>query len=172
MERTTNGFTPTTQGFGEETGMAVITQEQQLAIIKAETGLIGKLTGTGESYCTFKPETPEQKVALYNAMSDPDKILKECINMEIKVKDVFCEVVYLESERTGMIEECPRIVLIDTDDVSYQCVSTGVYHSLKALFQIYGEPTWKDGITVIPFLKAIKGNRSVLTLQLPKAKKK
>lgn len=99
------------------------------------------------TYCSMTPKTFDEKKMLFNAMSSPDLKLRECINLEINVKDVYCEIVSITTE-DGEQVEAPRIVLIDTQGTSYQCVSMGVMNSLKRLFVVFGYPTWEEGIKV------------------------
>ena len=84
------------------------------------------------------------------------------------VKDVYCEIVDCavkdeKGELTGEVNKAPRVVLIDSDGKSYQCVSTGVFNSLKRLFGVFGYPTW---VRALPCkVKQISvGTRQILTL--------
>ena len=46
---------------------------------------------------------------------------------------------------------------------SYASVSVGIYNSLRKLIQVFGEPTWPDGIAV-KVVQHTKGNRKMLSL--------
>lgn len=111
------------------------------------------------SYCSMKTETMEEKQAFFNAVSDPDFKLADCINTVIKVKDLYCETVTLTDEKTGETSIAPRVVLVDVDGKSYQAVSTGIFNSLRRLMQVFGAPTWEGGLPVKVVQKNIGTNR-------------
>lgn len=124
------------------------------------------------AYCSIKCETFEDKARVYNAMSAPDDRLRNHINETIRIKDVYCEIVECalkdeKGELTGEVNNAPRVVIIDTDGKSYQCVSSGVFNSLKRLFRVFGRPTWENGLPCK--VKQINaGTRQILTLVVDK----
>lgn len=130
------------------------------------TSYIVDLTTRQKQYCSMKAETEKEKALLFNATNNPDMRLSDCINMTIKVKDVFVEAVNCTNSETGEMTVCPRIVLIDENNVGYQCVSIGIFSAIKKLFGVYGEPMhWKAPIPMI--VKQItKGERKMLTLNV------
>lgn len=128
--------------------------------------LVADMTTAQLSYCSIKAETDTDKAKLYNAMNNPDGRLADCINMTIAIKDLYIEVVNCTNEETGEVTACPRIVIIDDKGKSYQCVSIGIYSSLKKIIQIFGEPTaWTKPVKVM--VKQItKGKKQMLTLNV------
>ena len=114
------------------------------------------------SYCSIKPTTTEEKKALYNMMNSSDERLADCINQVIKVKDLYIESVEVKNEE-GITSIAPRIILMDTEGRTYASVSVGIYNSLRKLIQVFGEPTWPDGIAV-KVVQHTKGNRKMLSL--------
>lgn len=142
--------------------------ENTTALERAEVmemeGIKGQLVGVADQYCSIKPNTKEQKAMIYRAMNNPDKRLADMINMEIAVTDMYCEVVQLADQNTGEIVNMPRIVLIDENGVSYQCVSKGIFSSVRKLIGLYGEPTWHEPIHLI--VKSIKTRNSTTALTL------
>lgn len=120
---------------------------------------------TKESYCSFRPKDVNGKKILYRAMSNPDKKLNDCINIEICATDLYCETITIHNDETGEDRICPRLVIIDKDGISYQSVSIGVFNSLKRIIQIFGEPTWKDGIHIKP-IQVSRGVNKITTLEL------
>lgn len=123
------------------------------------------MTTAQTQFCSMKATTKEEKTALYNAMNNPDKRLADCINMQIKAKDLYVEVVNCTNEETGEITACPRIVIIDEKGVSYQAVSIGIYSALKKVIQVFGAPTWDDPVT-LEVKQITKGTRKMLTLNV------
>ena len=127
--------------------------------------LRNELITSPKSFCSMAVTSNEERKALYRAMNNPDKRLKDCINLTINVRDIYVETVELTNPETGELLPNQRIVLIDTDGVSYQCVSVGIFSALKKLIQLFGAPTWDDGLPVV--VKQInKKDRSMLTLEL------
>lgn len=121
------------------------------------------LTSQSSFYCSFKPETNEDKAKLYNMMNDVDERLSDHVNNALEIKDVFVEPVSLTRE-DGTVAVCPRVVLMDVNGITYGCVSMGVYNALKKLIAVYGEPTW-DGLKIVP--KQIqKDKRRMLTISV------
>lgn len=117
------------------------------------------------AFCSIKEDTLEAKKLVYNASNNPTHKIDDYINKEIALKDVFVEIIELANENTGELEQAPRIVLIDDEGESYQCVSNGIFGSLKKLMAIFGEPTWEDPIHVI--VKQVKVKRgTMLTLEV------
>lgn len=109
-------------------------------------------TASKGQYCSMRMDTLEEKVAVYNAMSNPDERIADHINEVIELKDVFCEIVECsrENQETGEIvkDEVPRIVLVATNGKTYQCVSQGIFQAVKRLIAIFGAPTWEQGLKV------------------------
>lgn len=121
----------------------------------------------GNMFSTLKAETIEEKAQLFNVMNNPEKRVSDMIGKVIRVKDVFAEEIELVNKETGETNRAPRIVLVDVDGVAYQAVSVGVMSALKKLFQIYGIPTWEDGIPLE--VRQIKnGINNILTFTVVK----
>lgn len=117
-------------------------------------------------YTSMKGETPEEKAKLFNAMNNPDKRISDMIGKVINVKDVFVEEVRFADEETGEVTYAPRIVVIDVNGESYQAVSVGVMSAFKKLFQLFGQPTWPNGIKLE--VKQVKnGKNNILTFAIP-----
>lgn len=138
----------------------------QTVVNDDDNRLIVNLTSRTTQYCSMKADTDQEKALLFNATNNPDNRVADFINMEISLKDVFVEAVRCTNRETGEVNICPRVVLIDSNNVGYTCVSIGIFSALKKLFGIYGEPkAWKAPIKVM--IKQItKGERQLLTLNV------
>ena len=123
------------------------------------------MTSAQTQFCSMTANTHEEKAAMYNAMNNPNKRLADCINMQIKAKDLYIEVVNCTNEETGEVNACPRIVIIDDKGVSYQAVSIGIYSALKKVIQVFGAPTWDKPVT-LEVKQITKGSRKMLTLNV------
>ena len=118
-----------------------------------------------ESYCSLKGATREEKMAMYNAVNSPDYKLSDFTGKVIEIKDVVIEQVQLTEESSGEVKNQARVVLIDVKGKSYQCVSNGIYNSIKKIIAIFGEPTWDEPVNVeVQNLSTAKG-RKTLTLK-------
>jgi hypothetical protein len=147
-------------------------------IVAESTNLL--VTEAQKSYYSMKPSTDKEKIALFNAINKPNHRIKDFVNKPILVKDVLLEMVTLkqtdgddkdmvviDDEGNPIEKEMPRIILIDVNGESYQCVSVGVFSAVKRIIQFFGEPTWDKGIKIIPTTVSV-GNKgwSALTLEL------
>ena len=104
---------------------------------------------TNPSYCSFAPESREERARLYRAMTNPDHKISDCINQEIALTDVFVEMVEMSNDETGEISRVPRCVLFAADGQTYAATSSGIYNALRRLSMVYGAPHWDDPIPVV-----------------------
>lgn len=118
-----------------------------------------------KAVCSVKAEDAASKAIVFNAATNPDYKLKSCINKKIRLKDLYAETIELMNDETGEIVNVPRIVLIDEDGASYECVSVGMFSAIRKLVAVYGEPTWYPPLEVTVKEKAV-GKGSMLTLQM------
>lgn len=153
----------------ENKEMAVINPVQTVATVNqfADEGfnIVADMTTAKTQYCSMIAETDQDKAKLFNAMNNPDMRLADMINMKLRAKDLYIEVVNCTNTETGEVTPCPRIVIIDDKGVSYQAVSLGIYSALKKVIQVYGAPTWKNPIT-LEVKQVTKGERKMLTLNV------
>lgn len=117
------------------------------------------------TFCSVNPELgADAKKLIYNASNNPTHKIDDFINKQIALKDLFVEIIEIADE-DGTVEQAPRIVLIDDKGESYQCVSNGVWGSLKKMFAVYGAPTYEEPINVV--VKQVKVKRgTMLTLEV------
>lgn len=123
------------------------------------------MTTAQAQFCSMTANSKEEQVKLYNAMNNPDERLSDCINMTLNVKDIYVEIVTCTNEETGEQTQCPRIVLIDAEGKSYQCVSIGIYSAIKKAIQVFGVPTWHEPVKM-EVKQVTKGTRKMLTLNV------
>lgn len=99
-------------------------------------------------YVSFVAETPQEKIMMFNAINKCDSDLTEHVNEIIKIKDVIAHKVTLTDMNTKKPMQVSRLVIIDTDNKTYQSFSEGIVSSISRLMSIFGQPTWEDGIAV------------------------
>lgn len=100
-------------------------------------------------YCSMHAETQEDRLAIYDAVSNSASI-EDAIGKELVVTDVVVQPVEVANPATGELRDANRIVLICDDGAAYGCTSTGVETSLKNLFGIVGMPPWNPGLRLVP----------------------
>ena len=123
--------------------------------------LAAEVMQTGMSYTDYNTSDRQAAVAFYNAVSNPTGKLKEHVNEVLDMAHVSIEVAEL---KTG--ELAPRIIIVTADGNSYQCVSIGVYQSIKRIFALFGTPdSWAEPLKIKPVLTSTAKGQ-VLSLQL------
>lgn len=129
--------------------------------------IAGELDVQNNMFCSITGETKQDKVRIYNAISNPANALSDCKGEILEIKDVIAHYVQMESmEDTGEIITAPRIVLIDKEGATYACVSTGIMQSLKQIFMLFGTPTWEDPVKVKVIEKKGRKGYKFLSLEL------
>jgi hypothetical protein len=121
--------------------------------------------GEAQAFCSIEAVDPETKAIVFNAANNPDHKVKEFVNKQIDVKDIYAEIIEIANEETGEITKVPRIVLIDATGLAYECVSVGMFAAIRKLVAIYGAPTWEPPLTVTVKQKSV-GKGSMYTLQM------
>lgn len=124
----------------------------------------------GAAFLGKNPSTPEEEIAVVNAMNTPSNKINDFINKDIDISNVFIEIVEINDKEGEDKSVLPRTILIDPYGESYACTSTGVFNSLKRIFMIYGQPSmWTEPITMTVKQVTTK-NGSMLTLHLKNAR--
>lgn len=132
-------------------------------------------TKIGDTYCSFKPDEFDAKIKLYNAINNPDRRVADCINKEIKLRDVVIKAVKLSEERNrndnwtevndGKERDGFRVILIDDEGVSYSATSAGIYNSVATIRSVFGQLHFDTPLTVqVNQVKTKNGN--TLTLRV------
>lgn len=119
-------------------------------IMMDEGGITATLTARKTVFCSYKANTDDERIQLFNMTTCPDQRLAEMINLVIPVRDIFAEEVRCRKE-DGSFEMAPRIVVIADNGKSYQAVSQGVLNAFTMLIASFGEPTWDDPICIQPY---------------------
>lgn len=118
------------------------------------TSMSATITEHKDSFCTWNPTTRKEKAAMYNAINNPSVKIGDMVNKRITIANVYFENVEINEKddngnKTGVVNEAVRVILIDTDGVGYITHSTGVLNSIKAIFGAFGMPSeWEVPVTV------------------------
>lgn len=118
-------------------------------------------------FTTIEGTDRKSKIAVYNAISAPEKKIAECIGEVISVKDFVIHEVTVLDEHTGELTNLLRAVLIDVNNVSYEAVSIGVANSLQRAIALVGKPSADEPITFkIKQKKTRNGDNKVTILEI------
>lgn len=140
----------------ENTGVAVVNN--------LDIDFVGEIENKTPCFCTkhFAEETDRAKV--FNIINNTSKSLKDYVNMEITLVDIFIENVTLKNE-FGESITVPRQIYIDENGESYTTCSSGCFNSVKKLIQIVGSPSPDNPIKIIPKL-VNKDKKNILKFDL------
>ena len=137
-------------------------------VISAAAAAKPVISAGGEinAYSSVDTSTKAGKMALYNALINPDHQVSDNINKEIAVTDVIATYFDVTDEFTGEVEQVPRIILIDVNGESYSAGSKGMQNAVQGIITAFGEPSvWDEPLNVV--IKQVKVARgSMLTLQV------
>ena len=133
-------------------------------IVKSDDNLLTERSKN--AFCSKMTGTIEDKKELYNALEKCDLLLKDVVNQEINIKDVYIEKYEKLDNETGEVKTKFRTILFDVDGTSYATGSYGIANAIEKMILIFGKPTWEDGIKVKVENKKLDGNRTSLTLTL------
>ena len=114
------------------------------AAVAPIAGLAGELVnlskGTVVGYSSNKATDFGSRVGIVNALTNATPVADN-LDKVINLKDVVIQSVSLVNERTGELQEVPRITLIDANGTSFHATSDVIYKDLKNFFAILGDPS-------------------------------
>ena len=133
----------------------------------------------GDQFISFNPETPAEKVKLFNAINSPDKRLADVINTPITIKDVIVTKVKLSARLNDKKTDKPgfqpedeakeedgfRVILLGDDGTSYTATSRGIYNSICNLRAVFGSLHFEEGLKLMVKQISTK-NGNTLTINL------
>lgn len=116
---------------------------------EAQSLVSGINNASSEIFCSFKVESMQDKIKLYNATNSEGVSLKQSINKKIKIVDVVVIPMTVKNE-DGTESIVPRTTLIADDGTQYTAGSWGVYNSIKKINAIFGNLHFDEPITIVP----------------------
>lgn len=121
-------------------------------VIKSKPTLgeqLGQLTGYQQHLTTSIDLTNQAgRQLVVKCMQDADARLTEIVNTDIYLTDFVAHNVRINGPEPGEMIEAVRLVVIDKDQLRYECVSATLLRSLGQLLFLFGEPPWKQPIKV------------------------
>lgn len=125
----------------------------------------------GSQFTSFDAKSVEEKKHLYNVINNPDNRLSDFINREIDLRDVVINSVVLTADKSENAPEgwkpqaddqaAFRVILIDKTGVSYTATSSGIYNSVKNIFNIFGTLHFDDEMKMTVKQVATKNGRTL-----------
>ena len=104
--------------------------------------------------------TQSGKVELIRCMNNCDARLTEEVNQTVAVVDWLVHEVELVSKETGEAVMATRMVLIDADKMTHECVSNTLLQSFKCLVFAFGPCPWSPSRKLMVRSKR-KGERNI-----------
>lgn len=139
----------------------------ELMNLADEGNMLMDLTSKRTTWSSINPKTEKEKVAFYNAVNTPTKRLKEMLNLEVEISNVYAEVIDFIDRESGEATPGVRMVFIAPDGTSYQAASKGIYSCTQKLFNIFGTPdTWKHPVKIRPKEVSKAADRNVLVFEI------
>ena len=131
----------------ETTELATIENAAPVAGLGAELANLSRGTVTG--YSSIQGNSFEDRVTLINAISAATPVADE-LGKPFLLKDVVIESVTLANERTGELQEVPRITFIDANGRALAATSDVLFKDVKRTFAILGTPNnWPSPVPVV-----------------------
>lgn len=125
------------------------------------------MTNQMQTYCSWNPQTVEEKKAFFNLINSPSKSVGDMVNKEIHLRHVYAETCEFINAETGEATPGIRMVLVDENGESYQTCSKGMYTSISKMLSILGDPAgWDAPVNIL--IKSIRkgANKNVLVFDL------
>lgn len=115
-------------------------------------------------FSTIKGDDVESRLALFSAVTD-SVALEDNLNKPIKLANIVVQSIEMVNEESGELQEVPRTILIDGDNVAYHAISKGLFRSVENLVGILGsDPAKWGGLSVIVTREGT-GNRKYFTMR-------
>lgn len=107
---------------------------------------------------------PEKRKLLLRCLGDCDSRLTDQLNKKLLITDYFAHQIQLTDKATGEIKDAVRMVLIDTEGKTYECVAAVLIKSFQGVMFAYGKPPWPKGVT-LEVLKKTSGLNNIFTFK-------
>lgn len=119
-------------------------------------------------FCSKVATTSEEKVDLFNALDECDVLLNDIVDQEIVMKDIYVEQREVMDEETGEMKTKYRTIIFDVNGKTYATGAYGIFNSMKRIINVFGYPTWENGVKVKVIKKKLKSGKSSLSLAMVK----
>ncbi|ALH46475.1 single strand DNA binding protein [Bacillus phage VMY22] len=102
-------------------------------------------------FSSVTPESKEEKIKFFNLLNGDEEAIsiKDNTGVPIPVQDVIFNPYEGIDEETGVFDHGVLTYLITPDGLVYVTSSKSVYHSMKNMFKVFGEPHYTDETRII-----------------------
>lgn len=108
----------------------------------------GMAKGDLQMYSTVRGEDKASKLRVLAAITDSEA-LSDHLREKIELKDFIIQVIQMPDEKTGEVNDVPRVVLLAADGKAYHAISSGILQSLRNYVGVLGDPnTWDEPVAV------------------------
>lgn len=125
------------------TGEIVISETNEYKVIKVVDGTFKK-QAKYHKFHSRTPETEEEQLEFYKVFNDDDSKLvtpmKNMVDQEITLQHVFITPYDKFDDKTGNVDTGVNCMVQSVDGHYYATSSKSVYHTLKGIFQSFGNP--------------------------------
>lgn len=135
----------------------------QLAKFRSgETSIVSSIVGTDF----------DTRLKVADAVTTSEALDDGNIDKTINLTNFVIQAVEMVNEQTGVVEDQPRVILIDDEGVAYHAISKGLFSSLGNLTAILGEPaSWPRPVPAYVTKQKAKVGK-VMVLRMGAAPKK
>lgn len=113
-------------------------------VVKSDAdATLAQITESQGFYSSLALDTRAQKLTMLRAINNSVPLVDK-VGSEVAIADVVMQTVQIANEQTGEIEGSVRITIVDPDGNAFHATSKGLAQSLRQVFNLFGEPSWKD----------------------------
>lgn len=132
--------------------------------LEARHGLLANVRNMPLS--SIDATTPAGRVRLYNAVSDSEYSIEECLDSEIEITDYVIYVGEMAGENGQPPREIIRCTLLSADGTRYTAASEGIIQAVSRIIHYVRPAPWSPPLKVIPIQGKSRAGRTFYTLQL------
>jgi len=127
----------------------IVTIDSSVAPVAGLANELANLNnGNVAVFSTVKGADHKSRLVTLKALGNATPVADH-IGKTINLKDVIVQQISMVNERTGELQDVPRITLLDADGKAFHAISDVLYKDLKNVFAILGMPhTWPAPLPV------------------------
>lgn len=145
----------------------------KIGLVAPNTPLGEMLSKTrGEYLCSWKTDTAEDKMAVYQALNGESKPIKEVLNMELSVVAWLIKPSDEQVRDDGSVDRFPITVLVLDDGTTVRAGSRGVAECIIQLAELYGECPWNPPVKLTPKSRGAGEGKQWVYLAVPSVQRK
>lgn len=98
--------------------------------------------GAGRLATSLDLQTQPGRQKMLQCLQDCDGRLTDEVNTKLKITDYLVHDIEMTDKKTGEVTGATRMVLIDADGCTHECVSLSLLRSMQRLAYVFGSPPW------------------------------